>query len=308
MIRPKLASLLAWLLTSQLTAATLDVADIYPQPLVPADNPWSQAKATLGQQLFHDTRLSVTGTVSCATCHQPERHFTDGLTRAIGATGETHEFNTPTLYNAALNSSLGWTDQGLTILAQQHLVPLLNTNPVEMGFHPDLVPILRQDPDYAAAFRTVFGTTQVGITQIAQAIASYVRTLQPPVSRFDHYLFRDDQSALSKEEKQGMALFFSDRLGCATCHANLTFSGPIRHAAEQAEPVFHVTSVSGETRAFRAPTLRQISQTAPYMHDGSLPDLLAVIEHYESVDVERVPDFRLTAAEREALVAFLQSL
>ena len=302
------AGVVLFLAAAPLRAAELTPNQIYPQPLVPPDNPSSAAKIALGKRLFSETRLSITGAYACATCHQPDRHFTDGRRQAVGATGEVHAFNTPTLYNAGLNSSLGWSSQHLTTLEDQHRIPLLNTNPLEMGFHQDHIKLLLADTSYAAQFAQVFADAPITIRQLTQALAAYVRTLQPPISRFDEYLFLDRKNALSAQEHTGMALFFSERLGCATCHANLTFSGPISHAAERAEPVFHVTGVGADRQAFRAPTLRQIKHTAPYMHNGSLPTLHSVVRHYEDVDVERVPEFTLTDEQRGALVAFLGTL
>ena len=105
---------------------------LHPPPLIPADNPLTPAKIALGERLFHDQRLSVNHTMSCASCHQPERHFTDGRPRAVGALGELHPHNTPTLYNTAYNASYGWRDDGLTSLEAQHRVPLYNDAPVEI--------------------------------------------------------------------------------------------------------------------------------------------------------------------------------
>lgn len=277
----------------------------HPPPLLPEDNPPSEAKIALGQRLFHETALSVNATRSCASCHQPERHFTDGLARAVGALGDEHPHNTPTLYNVAYNTSLGWGDDGLTSLEQQHRVPLFNRAPVEMGYRDEFVTRLEEDASYVAAFEAAFGA---GITtdRIILALASYVRTIRAPQSAFDRYLFYDE--ALDADADAGLSLFFSERLGCATCHASFTLSGPINHAEQKAAPVFHITGVGGSSRAWRAPTLRMVSETGPYMHDGSIPDLAGVLRHYETTDAERVPDFSLSEAERHQLIAFLKTL
>ncbi|MEM7096688.1 MAG: cytochrome c peroxidase [Pseudomonadota bacterium] len=287
-------------------AQPLSADQIYPKPVDPKNNPSTPEKIALGQRLFNDSRLSSNETHACATCHQPDLHFTDGLARAVGATGETHEFGTPTLYNVGLNSSLGWIDGGITTLEAQHKIPLFNKAPIEMGFQDQYINRLT---DLKPQFLKVFGTDSPVTRQLIDALAAYVRTLRPPVTRFDEYLFLDKQNALTPEEKMGMALFFSERLGCAHCHANTTFSGPITAGA----PVFHITGVDPAARAFRAPTLRQIQYTAPYMHNGSVPTLTDVLRHYESVhqqrtDVDRVPEFSLTETERSAVVSFLKTL
>ncbi len=281
--------------------------EFYPAPLTPADNPSTPAKVALGKRLFSETALSVTGAYSCASCHQPDKDFTDGLARAVGATGQLHEFNTPTLYNVAFNASLGWTDQGLHTLEQQHLVPLQNTSPVEMGYQPHMLSKLAADADYRQAFQAVFAAPP-NTADVVRAIASYVRTLRAPQSAFDRYLFFDDTGEFGAQQRHGMQLFFSPRLGCSECHASLSFSGPVQHTLQQAQPAFHVTAVGGASRAFRAPTLRRVAHTAPYMHNGSLKTLHAVLQHYQQVRVERVPEFTLSTEEQQALLAFLRSL
>ncbi len=288
-------------------AAATAAADwgLHPAPLIPADNPLSEAKIALGKRLFHETALSINRTTSCASCHQPERHFTDGLPRAVGALGEVHPRNTPTLYNVAYSASLGWSDDGLIRLEQQHRVPLFNQTPVEMGYQDAFVARLQTEASYGEAFAAAFGG-EITTERVVMALASYVRTLVPPESAFDRYLFYDEP--LSADARAGLDLFFSARLGCASCHASFTLSGPINHAEQSAAPVFHVNGVGGSNQAWRAPTLRVVSATAPYMHDGSIPDLAGVLSHYETTDAERVPDFTLNDTERRQLITFLETL
>jgi cytochrome c peroxidase len=279
-----------------------------PSPLIPADNPLTPAKVQLGQRLFTETALSVTDAYSCGSCHRPQHHFTDGLPRAVGATGEQHPRNTPTLYNVAYNASFGWLDEGLTQLEAQHLVPLFNNAPLEMGFDDSRLRVLATDPTYVTQFATAFTDGVISTENVTKALASYVRTLIAPVSAFDRYLFEDDSTALSASAIAGLELFFSPRLGCAQCHASFNLSGPISHQLQASEPVFHVTGVGSTNIAFRAPTLRMVKHTAPYMHDGSLATLYEVVQHYQQVRVERIPVFDLSAAEQRQLIAFLESL
>jgi cytochrome c peroxidase len=279
-----------------------------PTPIIPADNPMTPAKAALGKRLFHDNRLSVTGTYSCATCHQPDRHFTDGLPRAIGALGDSLPFNTPTLYFSAFNASLGWLEGAPTTLEEQHHRPLFNTRPVELGFGAAQLAALGADPGYRKAFAAAFGDNAVNTANLVKALATHVRSLAAPQTAFDHYLFGDDDSGMSVDAKAGMELFFSPRVGCSLCHASLAMSGPITHSVQRAAPVFHVMGVGGSTMAFRAPTLRYVQHTAPYMHDGSMASLQEVLAHYEARPSTRVPAFSLTPRERSQLLAFLQTL
>ena len=280
----------------------------FPSPLIPTDNPLTPAKVQLGHRLFNETALSVNGTYSCGSCHRPEHHFTDGLARAVGATGEQHPRNTPSLYNVAFNASFGWMDQGLTLLEQQHRVPLFNNAPLEMGYDDSRLQALAKDPTYIAQFSAAFADGALSTENVTKALASYLRTLIAPVSAFDRYLFEDDPSGMSDSAIAGLELFFSPRLGCAQCHASFNLSGPINHAFQASEAVFHITGVGGVDVAFRAPSLRMIKYTAPYMHDGSLATLDEVVEHYQRVQVERVPVFDLTADEQRQLIAFLESL
>lgn len=277
-----------------------------PALIEPEDNPSSTAKIELGQILFNDTRLSGNGTYSCATCHKPANHFTDGLDVAVGATGELHSRNTPTLYNVAYHASFGWEDSALTSLEEQHLVPLTNDAPIEMGFMPSSLEKIEQA--YGARIQQAFPNETLSLQLIIKAIAAYVRTIRAPESAWDRYVYFDERSAISAEAKAGMTLFFSDRLGCSHCHGSFNFSGPLKHELEQAEPVFHHTGVAASQLSFRAPTLRAIKHTAPYMHAGQLKTLEDVINHYENTDSERVPNFVLSAQERLELISFLESL
>ncbi len=278
--------------------------DLRPLAVIPGDNPQTPAKIALGRALFSEPLLSRTRTFSCASCHNPDNHFIDGRQTAMGATGEKHTRNTPTLYNVAYNASFGWDDAGIALLEDQHLIPLTNTSPVEMGFDAAHLPELQNK--YGADFQTVFGAPDVSLSLVIKAIASYVRTIVPPESPYDRYVYWDEP--LTPLARAGFALFTSDRLACGHCHASFNLSGPIVHEHQAAEPVFHHTAVGGSHEHFRAPTLRAIRFTAPYMHNGSLPDLDSVIDHYEATDAERIPEFKLSPEERSALIAFLNSL
>ncbi|XOV84121.1 MAG: cytochrome-c peroxidase [bacterium] len=296
-----------WLCLTGLAASDARGSGL-PPPRIPSDNPLTVAKAALGEQLFNDTRLSIDQTYSCASCHQPDRHFTDGLPRAINMYGEQLRFNTPTLYNVAYNSSYGWTDQGVLSLEAQHSGPLFNTTPVEMGFSAASLAQLQADDTYPQLFEAAFGERRINSDLITRALASYVRSIRHPASAFDDLLFNDNRNALSADANAGMDLFFSAELGCSHCHAALTFSGPISHALVQTAPAFHVTGVSGSTTAFRAPTLRAIAHTAPYMHDGSLQSLAQVLNFYQHSAAENVPEFSLTDQQTKQLIAFLKTL
>jgi cytochrome c peroxidase len=262
----------------------------------------------LGKRLFSEPLLSAGGVYSCASCHQPERHFTDGRPRAIGAGGATLVHNTPTLYYAGFSSSLGWQANGALTLEQQHQTPLFSNSPLEMGFSEENLAELSLDDNYLQQFAAAFPDDDISNTSVIRALASYVRTIVPAPSAFDAYLFDDDQQALSAMAVAGMKLFFSPRLGCSNCHASLAFSGPISHVLQQTPPAFHATGVGASGAAFRAPTLRRVADTAPYMHDGSMATLQQVLQHYQNVTAKHVPKFTLSADEQGQVIAFLRTL
>jgi cytochrome c peroxidase len=295
----------------------------FPTPAVPADNPMSEAKVALGQRLFFEPRLSVTGTYSCASCHAPARSFSDGKPVAVGATGAALPHSAMALINVAYNVSFGWTKPDLTSLEAQMREPLLNEHPIEIGMagrQQAVADTLAADPWYAGSFAAVFHGEDPAVTfdHIVKAIAAFERTLISGDSPFDHYVFDGQHDALSPAAKHGMALFFSARSGCSACHSGFNFSGNWRDTeGATGNPSFANNGTS--ERPMRVPTLRNITLTAPYMHDGRFPTLEAVVEHYARV-AERArgtPDtntdarlrtFDLTTAEKAELIAFLNSL
>jgi cytochrome c peroxidase len=313
-----------------------------PVPRVPADNPISQLKVDLGRRLFYDKRLSGNRSYACASCHQQAFAFTDGLARAVGSTGAEHARSTMTLTNVAYNVTYGWADAGLRTLEAQMLVPMFNEHPIEMGMkghETEIVQRLSSDRAIAAACAAAFpgDAGPVSVQNLVRAIASFERTLVSADSPFDRYLYRDDKSAMSAAALRGKDLFFSTALGCSECHASFNLSGPVTfQRATPVEPLFHNTGLynvngrgayprtdrglfdrthaASDMGRFRAPTLRNIAVTAPYMHDGSIETLPAAIDHYARGGVrsplqsKRVRGFPLTPGQRRDLVAFLESL
>ena len=262
----------------------------------------------LGARLFTDPELSISGTMSCATCHQPDHHYTDQRKLAIGVNGDLLARNTPTLYNSGRAASLGWDTNGTGSLEAQHRIPLFAVNPPEMGSSPaHLTTVLES---YAAEITAIYDVQPMDLDAdraeqiVTSALAAFVRSLSHPANGFDAYLFNDDQSALGAAARRGLDLFTSPRLGCSNCHRGIRFGGP----DHPEPPRFHVTQVAGSQLQIRTPTLRAVRHTAPYMHAGQLPNLIAVIEHYEQTPAPEVPDFKLSAQERADLIAFLHSL
>jgi cytochrome c peroxidase len=310
---------------------------------VPEDNPLTAAKAELGRLLFFDTRLSADGSFACSTCHQPAHAFTDGRRRAVGVSGQQHPRNTMALANVAYNASLNWADPGLDRLEEQMQIPMFGLTPVEMGItghEEEVLARLHSEPRYGPLFESAFPDDEgpIRFDNVIRAIASFQRTLISGSSPYDRYVYWDDAGSLSASARRGMRLFFSKRLGCAQCHAGFNFSGPVNAGGRVEEPTFHNTAlysldpegsypadnqglyehtgVATDMGRFRAPSLRNIALTAPYMHDGSLATLEAVIEHYAAggrapqnpLKSPQLSGFEVSIAETRDLVSFLESL
>lgn len=303
-------------------------------------------KVELGRLLFHDPRLSGNGTLACADCHRPELAFTDGRARAVGAEGDEHPRSAMSLMNVAYNASLGWDDPSLTRLEDQAIVPLMNRHPVEMGMsgrESEVLQRLRDDPVVRQQFQRGFPEDEepVTLSNVVQSLATYQRTLISGDSAYDRWAYSAQTEALSWSARNGARLFFSGRLNCFRCHSGFNLSGPVVYAGSQPEePRFHDTGLvdkhAGSTKAelntgvhritdreedrgrFRAPTLRNIAVTAPYMHDGRFSTLGEVIDHYAAGISSRsdsqgsmdpiLSGFELTDEEQRDLVAFLESL
>lgn len=318
----------------------------FPTPRVPDDNPMTAEKVQLGRKLFYDVRLSKNRTQACATCHEQKRAFTDGRMTGLGSTGEAHPRNPQGLTNVAFNATLTWANPLVTTLERQALLPLLGEHPVELGFGSDeatLIARLQSEDDYAARFEQVFPGEGISLVTITRALASFERVLISGNSPWDRYS-AGDASALSDSAKRGLELFNSETLECYHCHAGFNFADSVTHAsAGVADAPFHntglynldgngaypagntglieVTGRAGDMGRFRAPSLRNVTVTAPYMHDGSIATLRDVITHYAQggrskrqtgmlspLQSDLVRGFTLSAQETDDLLAFLSAL
>jgi cytochrome c peroxidase len=285
------------------------------RPPAPADNPLTDAKIALGATLFVDARLSGNGQRSCATCHRPDRAFTDGRPRAEGISGTALKRNTPALYNLAWGKQFFW-DGRVSSLEEQVGLPIVAAD--EMGGHwPTILARLGEDADLVADFRDAFGEEEpLSQRNVTSALASYVRSLVSPATRFDAWIEGDPQ-ALSAAELRGFRLF-TGKGACMLCHAGWRFTDDKFHDIGLRSTDGGRGLVPGGTpglMAFKTPSLRELTRTAPYMHDGSLATLSAVVDHYAGGFVRRSSlapslrrDLRLSAREKSDLVAFLQAL
>jgi len=295
-----------------------EVAAQAPPPVIPADNPQSPDKVELGRRLFYDVRLSVTGDYSCATCHQPSRAFADDRERGIGATGERHARNVPSLANVVYRSVLTWFNPTLIRLEDQLLVPMMGDHPVEMGMsEANLLAVIEGDADYRRRFSAVF-SDGISVANMARAIASFERSLISFSSPWDRYR-AGDETAISVEAKHGESLFFSEETNCFRCHPAPHFTDTYLSAdLPYPEFGFHDIGLWSDIDRVRAPSLRNVAVTAPYMHDGSSPTLEDVIAIYSSGGMgpgrdrstksAYVRPLSLNDIEKRALIAFLESL
>ena len=281
----------------------------------PADNPFSEPKRALGEALFHDKRLSVDGSLACASCHQSGKGFADGRVEGRGVPGRPLKRHTPTLWNLAWSSPVFW-DGRARRLEEQVAGPI--ESPDEMA-QPigAVVARLAADPATVQAFSAAFpAAPRVDASNLAKAIATYERTLVSPDTRFDRWIAGDAQ-ALTQGEIAGFRLF-TGKARCVQCHSGFAFT----------DYAFHDIGLPGDDRgrgavlrleaaehAFKTPGLRELGRSAPHMHDGSLATLDDVLRHYQSGVVERatlskdlVRGLDLSAAERGDLIAFLRTL
>lgn len=329
-----------------------DLPPGFPRPRVPAENPMTVAKVALGRHLFYDTRLSGNGTQSCATCHQQARAFADPQPRGVGSTGEVHPRGPMSLANVAYASALTWANPNMRTLEAQALVPMFGEEPVELGLagkEQELFRRIRAERRYGPLFAAAFPgeADPVTLVNITRAIASFERTLisgRAPYDRAEH----GDHAAMSAAAQRGEQLFFSEQLECFHCHGGYNFTGTTDDVTKGFPEVeFHNTGLYNIGRGhfpadnpglmaftgraedegrMKAPTLRNIALTAPYMHDGSIPTLEGVIDHYAAAGrtiadgphrgvgadnpnkSEFINGFELTAAQRADLIAFLHAL
>jgi cytochrome c peroxidase len=318
----------------------LGLQPLTPKVVVPASNPITKGKYELGRQLYFDPRISLDGTVSCATCHNPSKGWSDGGPVSAGIKGQTGNRSAPTVFNTAYGRTMFWDGRAASLEAQAQ-GPMVN--PIEMGDqkHQQIVERIRAIPSYKEQFEKVFGTS-VTLDGMAKAIATFERVASlSGNSRYDKYN-RGDNQALSESEKRGMVLFglrlSSDdefKAGvelqkgkCTICHVGANFSDEQFHNLgvgweETAKkfkdigrwaPVPIGAKADADLGSFKTPTVRNAELTGPYMHDGSMKTLEEVVEHYDkggtpnpSLDADMKP-LKLTKQESADLVGFMKAL
>jgi cytochrome c peroxidase len=324
-----------------------------PKPVVPENNPMTAEKVELGRHLFYEPRLSITGKYSCASCHKQSLAFTDGKQVALGSTNESHTRNSMGLGNVAYNSVLTWANPLITSLENQALIPIFGEHPIEMGMvgkEQRMIQWLQNDPNYRQMFNQAFTDEQpVNVDNLTKAIASFQRSLVSFRSPYDRYRYQGEINAISAAAKRGERLFNSERTECFHCHSGINFSDSVKHENMAFTQIaFHntglynidgngsyppqnigikeITQEPKDMGRFKAPSLRNIALTAPYMHDGSVATLPEAIAHYQAggrtitqgewagvgstspYKSGFIKGFTITPAETADLIAFLQSL
>lgn len=295
----------------------LDIPAGFSAPNIPDDNPLSAEKIALGKRLFYNKALSVDSTISCASCHRPENAFADHLAISHGVMGRTGFRNAPSLANVAWYSIITM-DGGNPTLETQPYVPIETHE--EMGFNMVLLcERLNSDPNEVSEFNAIFGNDPdpYGVTR---ALAAFERTMISGNSRYDQFAFQGNTTALTSQEQEGMNLFFSPELGCASCHSGYLFTAQryenngyfTDYAADSGRA--RITWLHEDVGKFKVPSLRNVGVTAPYMHNGQAATLNDVIDSYAAGGSGHenqsplITGFTITASQKEALIAFLLSL
>ncbi len=294
---------------------------------IPPDNPPTRETIALGRRLYYDPQLSADGTISCASCHAPQFAFGDPRKVSVGVGGKTGTRHAPTVINSAYNAFQFWDGRSPS-LEDQAKGPI--ANPVEMAHSLDgVVNRLQADPKYRELFKKAWGKDQISIEMVAKSIASFERTVIAGNSPFDRFYFGHDKHALSPAAQRGFKLFTDPKkANCAVCHTigktdalftdnkfhNLGIGADTRGNLDDPGR-YAVTKQDADLGCFKTPTLRNLANREPFMHDGSFPSVKEALTHYigggnmnDHLDKEiHALDF-LTFDERDDLLQFLDSL
>jgi cytochrome c peroxidase len=293
---------------------------------IPPDNPPTASSIALGRRLFYDTRLSKDNSLSCASCHHPQYGFTDTRELSTGVGGTIGLRHAPTLVNVAYSPALFWDGRAKS-LEEQVGSPIANT--LEMNqTHQASVEKLEGDPSYKFMFRNAFGTDDITMERVENALASFERTILSGNSPFDRYEYQHKKDALSPVQIRGLAVFKDPSKGnCAACHTigssyALFTDGEFHNTGEGVGDNeefsdlgrFAVTKLDADRGEFKTPTLRNVAMTGPYMHDGKLKTLKDVVDFYAGrgnsnpyLD-KRISSIELSGQDRSDLVEFMKSL
>jgi len=290
--------------------------DDFPEIVFPEYNKYSSAKAFLGQKLFTEKMLSVNNSISCASCHIPEKAFSSGSPVSFIIDKELTVRNVPSIMNIAYYDIFNWDGSANNLdemIYKDLTIPTVFYNDTNI-----IIERLSQSNDYKKLFFDAYGTSEIKAYQVSNAIAVFIRTLISGNSRYDKYK-RGDKSALNDSEIRGMKLFFSDRTNCSKCHSGLFFTDNSFHNTGTSTHYFdlgrfYVTKNHSDRGKFKTPTLRNIELTSPYKHNGEQLTLEEVIENYDSggklfINKDTlIKKLNLNYQEKKDLINFLKSL
>lgn len=289
-----------------------------PNTYVPADNPLTKEKIELGRAIFFDKRMSKDNTIACASCHMAKKGFADGMPVSTGIKGQKGGRSAPVSFNRVYSKAQFWDGRAAT-LEDQSIGPF--ANPIEHGFanHDEMVAKMKKMPGYRKLFQEVFGG-EITIQDVGRAVASFQRTVLSGNSAVDKYDIGGDQNALSDAAKRGLELF-RGKARCTRCHSGFNFTDEKFHNLGIGWDDNKVdlgrymeTKNPEDIGAFKTPTLREISRTAPYMHDGRFKTLEEVVKFYNQGGVKNphqdntIIPLEMTEDEQQDLVAMLKSL
>lgn len=288
----------------------------FPAPEIPADNALTVSRIQLGKRLFYDPLLSRDSSLSCATCHKQSLAFADHLSTTPGIEGRPGTRNAPSLANVAYQKHL-LREGGVPTLEMQVFVPIQEHNEFDFNIL-QVAKRMNRMPEYVELAQRAYGRAPDPFV-ITRAIAAFERTLLSGDSPFDRWMYQGNTAALPASAQRGFVLFNSERLGCNPCHEGFLFTtqefannGLYTQYPDSGR--LRLTGLESDRALFKIPSLRQVALTAPYMHDGSLPSLDAVLDHYQSGGKNHpnksalLRPFTLTAQERADVLAFLNSL
>lgn len=297
-------------------ATLMEIPKGFPDLPTNEENEFSQARWELGKRLFFDPVMSIDTSLSCATCHNPELAFSDAVGFSLGVDQRIGTRNTPTLANVAYHPYFT-REGGVPTLEMQVLVPIQEHNEFDYNIVL-LAERLQKDTTYVQMSQIAYGRVPDPFV-ITRSIACFERSLLSGNSWYDQFINEQDAKALSTSAQRGMDLFFSDRTQCSSCHGGFNFTnyafennGLYEDYTDQGR--FRLTGKPEDQALFKVPTLRNIALTAPYMHDGSIPTLAAVVEHYNTGGQthinksNRIQKLDLSETEKEDLIQFLYSL
>lgn len=286
----------------------------------PDSNIFSQERAELGKKLFFDPRLSGDKNMSCASCHSPLFGWSDGLETAKGNKSLVLRRASPTVMNTGFNSIQMWDGRAATLEAQA-MGPMKSNEEMNMNID-ELMHFLSTNPEYSALFKKAYPNESIGEVTLAKALASFERTLISNNSPFDQWV-KGDVKALSQQQVNGFKIFMDPNKGkCSVCHSGANFTdngfhniGLPSYGAENPDMGRYSERPLGLMKgAFKTPSLRDVTLTAPYFHDGSAKTLKEVVEHYQSggkVKTNIAPNFspaELSDSEVNDLIAFMEAL